>query len=545
MLTIMRSGLKSRGFKAIIFVFIALAVGSMVLSDVGGFFRDGNFGRNVVAKIGDTELSLPAFDQTYRQTLQQAQLPPEQAQAIKLPLIVLQQEVSRQLVMQAAKITGVVVSEKTVANLVAEQVAQIKGPETPAEKLQNALRQMGLSEAALVAQMRNDLSQNIFQQASQYAVKNVPPILPQAQHALQTESRQALMVPLRLRDMPAPKTPDDNVLKAFYEENASRYRTPESRDVDVFILSQKQMAREATLSADDMAARTKTLYADNADSFKKDGKVLPFDKVQAELVKQATAEAMDDYLLSLNKNLDQSVAEGMSLTDIAKEYKGQVQHIASVSPSKLAALNLGDKTTNKLKEAASTLGMGETSSLIDTADGGLLLLQVSKITPSALPAFAEKRQAVLDDFLTQARQDAVGDLADKLISAYDAKKPQAWQDLAKQKGLTVATLPSVTRAAENAQVPRPVQDLLFSLTTKSPISTAQVNGETMLVFLHKTTVGQKATPQDIAKLHDQLANSWSQDALQSSGQAWENIIPTQMNQDLITQTYLLPKTGNN
>ena len=540
MLNIMRHGMQSRSFKAIIFIFITLAVGSMVLSDVGGFFRGGSFGRNVVAKIGDAEITLPEFDQTYRQTLQQAQLPPEQAQAMKLPLIVLQQEASRQLVLQAAKKTGVMVSEKTIANMLAEQLAQIKGPETPAQKLQNALQQIGLSEAGLIAQMRADLAANIFQNASQYNVKTVPSLMPAAFYALRTEQRQALMVPLRARDVPMPKTPNDTTLQAYYKENASRYKTAETRDVDIFELSQTQMAAAAKLEDTDLAERTKALYADNTDYQKK-----PFAEIKPELEKQAASEALDTYLLSLNKNLDQAVAEGQSLANIAREYGGELKSLTNLSTQNsattLGRLKFGDKATKKVLDTLNTLNSGETSPLIDTDNGGLLLVQIGKVTPSTLPSFAEKRQAVLADFVAQARADAAADLANTIIGAYDAKKPDAWQNLAKQKGLTIATLPNIKRGDTNPQVPTPVANLLFSLSAASPLSSTQINDETMLVFLNKITPSKAATEKDLTDTTSQLAQSFGQDAMQAFSQAWEKQIPAQLNQELLVKTYALPQ----
>ncbi len=78
-MTTLRSGKTGAVLKFILFSLLLLAMGGMVFTDVGGFFRNGITGSRDVATVGQTPLSIVQFDHMARKNLERIGMSPAQA----------------------------------------------------------------------------------------------------------------------------------------------------------------------------------------------------------------------------------------------------------------------------------------------------------------------------------------------------------------------------------------------------------------------------------------------------------------------------------
>ena len=106
----LRDGASGGVTKFILMGFMALAVGGLVLTDVGGFFR-GGVGGSDVARVGDQAISIQQFDSTLRRTLQPIGMSTQDAYQFGYVQQVLSGEIRSALLQQAAKSYGVQVSD--------------------------------------------------------------------------------------------------------------------------------------------------------------------------------------------------------------------------------------------------------------------------------------------------------------------------------------------------------------------------------------------------------------------------------------------------
>jgi peptidyl-prolyl cis-trans isomerase D len=94
MLRALRDGTK-KGFllKFIMFGFLLMGLGGLVLIDVGDYFR-GGIGGNTVARIGDTDISLGKFQNDAQRIIRQQNLTLEEAHEVGYTNMILNSMVS-------------------------------------------------------------------------------------------------------------------------------------------------------------------------------------------------------------------------------------------------------------------------------------------------------------------------------------------------------------------------------------------------------------------------------------------------------------------
>ncbi len=263
MLQSLNSGLNSKILRGLFGILLLAALAGLALTDVGGFFRNGGFSRSDLAKVGNTELSVQQFDPIYRHQLQTAGIGPDQARAMGLPNMILQQEITRQTLLQAAKRVGINVSDTYVAKHLQKQLKFVPVPGSDKDKLQTILQSMNLSEAEFVAAIKGDTAAQLFSDTISGQIKAVPATMASAVNAAATQSRQAEIITLTENNLPAVKAPTDAELQKYLDENKDLYQVPEQRTITIATIAQDKLVPAVTI--DDAVVRK--YYDDNKDQF--------------------------------------------------------------------------------------------------------------------------------------------------------------------------------------------------------------------------------------------------------------------------------------
>jgi peptidyl-prolyl cis-trans isomerase D len=264
MLQSLNSGMNSKILRGFFGILLLSALLGLVMTDVGGFFRSGGFGRTDIAKVGKTELTVPQFDSLYRRQLQIANITPDQARQVGLPNMILQQEVTRQVILQAANRVGISVGNAYVAQNLKTQLKSIPLPGDDKEKLQAVLRNMGVSENDLVDGIRTDTATKILSSTISDQPRPIPDIMTKAVAAAATQQRQAEIITLHTADLPAINTPDDKALQSYLDENKERYEIPEQRAIVLATVKQSSIIPDITIADSDID----NYYKSNQEQFK-------------------------------------------------------------------------------------------------------------------------------------------------------------------------------------------------------------------------------------------------------------------------------------
>jgi peptidyl-prolyl cis-trans isomerase D len=263
MLQSLNSGLNSKILRGLFGVLLLTALLGLVMTDVGGFFRSGGFSRTDLAKVGSTELTVQQFDPMYRRQLQTAGIGPDQARTLGLPNMILQQEITRQTMLQAAKRVGIHVSNAYVANHLQKQLRFVPSQGSEKDKLNMILQSVGMSESEFVQAIKGDTSAQLLSNTISSQVKAVPAAMLNAVTAAGTQTRQAEIITIDQDNLPAIPAPSDDTLKSFVAEHKEAYQIPEQRNITVATIAQDQLVPAITI--DDAAV--KKYYDDNADQF--------------------------------------------------------------------------------------------------------------------------------------------------------------------------------------------------------------------------------------------------------------------------------------
>ncbi len=243
----LNTGTTSKALRWFLGFFLFAAVAGLVLTDMGGFFRDGG-GASSVARVGRKDIDVVTFSRAYDRALQQSGLQDAAARQMGVPFMVLQQEVTRETLRQAAEKSGLRVSRAYVAGFLARELESLPGPGTPDEKLRMVLQKQGLNESTLVRLLREDSAIDTLVNATATGAASLPDALAVAPWRAAREKRAADLIeitPAALKDF---KKPDEKDVAAYYNEHKEEYRLPEKRRGEALVIPQDRLLRDVSVS---------------------------------------------------------------------------------------------------------------------------------------------------------------------------------------------------------------------------------------------------------------------------------------------------------
>lgn len=251
----MRKGAAGGIMKIVIFGFLMMAVGGMVLMDVGGFFRSGGVGSADVAKIAGEKISLPAFDRTVRRQLSQLGIAPNDAYKAGYIDQILGSEVRNRLLAKAGSDLGIVIDNKRVA----KQIRSLMGPmvqpgQDPKEALRQILMNQNMSEGDLTRAISHEIQVGLLNDTIEGGFTDVPDDLAADLFAFEQETRDVVYIPFLDSELTTSVEPGDEQLQSLYNSiKEAAYATPETRELKLVRL--KTDAIKKTIQIDEQEIR--------------------------------------------------------------------------------------------------------------------------------------------------------------------------------------------------------------------------------------------------------------------------------------------------
>lgn len=176
---------------------------------------------------------------------------------------------------------------------------------------------------------------------------------------------------------------------------------------------------------------------------------LPLTEVKDRLVADVKAQLGNDSIEIIRNRVEDELAGGKNLDDLAKELNLQVIHFGNINKQGLnqkGASAFSDTTkvySHLILENAFDLGEGTDSPVIDLPDGRMLVVHVGSIVPKTLPPFVDIRAEVSKYWKETKRQEAAANLSLEVVQKINSG--ESMDSVAKKHGLRVRSLMPVSR----------------------------------------------------------------------------------------------------
>ena len=482
--------------KAILSVVMGLLIVSFAVWGIGDIFR--GFGRNAVAKIGNTEISIEQFRQFYTDRLQQVgrqvgrAITPDQARGLGLDRQILSQIVAETTLDEYSRKLRLGLSDAEISRRITSDPS-FRGANGQFDRtrFEQIIRNAGFSEPRFVDQQRRDTLRRQIIQSIIGEIK-VPTIALSAINQYQNEKRSIeylTLTPAQAGDIAA-ATPE--ALKKYFDERKVLFRAPEYRKITLLSLTPADIAKPDAVSDAD----AKAYYERNKNSYGA--------PERRELRQIVFPNAQDAATAS------ERIAKGLSLADLAKErgLKDSDIDVGTVTKSEIIDPAVAD--------AAFALKAGEISAPVK-GSFGTVLLQVGKIEPGSQKTYEEVASQIKREQAEARARTEINNLRDKIEDERAGGSTLA--ETAKKLGLKSRTIEAIDRSGR-APDGKPVADLP---RTPDVISTAfgsdvGVDSEALQLpnnglLWYDVTGITPSRERTLEEVKDQVATRWRDDEI--------------------------------
>ena len=463
--------------------FLVILVLSFALWGIGDVFRAGGI-TDVVAEVDGLPITAPAVQREAELGFEQMQqqfggsIPQDQAIMASFRQRALQSAIARRLVEAHARDLGLTIADPLLAQRVREQEAFQTAGQFDRSRFEMFLRASGIDEASFLQQLRMDsVRENLLQamlgpvSGTETAAKLIdsfqgemrtgralvvtaaaqPVEAPddatleayraENESAFQTaERRTGQLVTLRPEDLAGEIAIDEAELRAAYEDQIARFRTPEQRTATQLLAPDEATIREAagrvgsgetfeavaaalasrgitraalgqvvrgSLPEGLEAAVFQTPAGGVSEPVRSDfgwhlvrveqvtpETVEPFENVQAELAREIALRRAADQLPRAATALDDALAAGGDLAAAAQEAGGVLTPFTVDRAGQTPDGKLVPRLTSEMLDEIFGAREGETSLLETSPDGGYFVYQIEKVDPARPQTLAEARSAV-------------------------------------------------------------------------------------------------------------------------------------------------------
>jgi peptidyl-prolyl cis-trans isomerase D len=409
--------------KALMAAVMGFLVISFAIWGIGDIFR--GFGRNAVATIGGTEISIEQFRQFYNDRLQQLgrqvgrPITPDEARARGLDRQLLGQLIAETAIDEQAKKLRLGIANAEIAQRVAADPS-FRGANGQFDRVrfEQIIRQAGFTESRFIEDQRRSALRRQIAQSIAGDMK-VPATAMAMLNQYRNETRKIEYVALgasQAGDIPVP-TPE--ILGKYFEERKTLFRAPEYRKITTLPLAPADLAKPDAVSDAD----AKTYYEQHKANYGKPEK-RELRQIAFPNEEEATAAR-------------ERISKGASFGDIAKD-RGM-----KASDTNLGMVAKIDIIDPGVADAAFALKPGETSPPVK-GRFGTILLQVGKIEAGEEKSYEQLAAQIKNELAERLVKSEIGNLRDKIEDERAAGSTLA--ETARKLGLKASTLEAVDRS---------------------------------------------------------------------------------------------------
>ncbi|MFL7903442.1 SurA N-terminal domain-containing protein [Azospirillum argentinense] len=375
----------------------------------------------------------------------------------------------------------------------------------------------------------------------------------------------------------------DNELRAAYDERADELGTPERRTVEMVLADDeakaKQIAEAAKtkgLTAAAKDAGTDVITLDNvtrnelpeigeaafalaqgavSDAVRsglgwhvltvtaiQPGATKSFEEARDQLLAELRKEKAMDSLYSIANRVEDQLASGAPLEEVAQAQSLPIAKIAAVDSSGKAPDGQdaapGRPNFAAMVQTAFQLASGATSNLTEAPNNVFYAVRVDGVTPAAPKPLADVRdQAVAgwqDDKRAKLAAEKAQDIAAKLKQGSEA----AAQDVASQSSASFAMTTPFTRDARSVEgLPGELVRKLFEVKPGETVTGATADSQVVARLKEIIPADPAASDATLATVESTVAQGLESDIMAQFGSALRNSYPVEVHRNRIDQFF--------
>ncbi|MDB5563012.1 MAG: PpiD [Hyphomicrobiales bacterium] len=449
-----------------------------------------NLGTNVIARVGDEEITTIDFQRSYQSALANAaqqigkQPTSQEAMAMGIPSQVIARLSADAAVNRFASQMGLGASDQQLAKMLRADpsftglLGQFDRNSFNAVLQQNGYTEAQYFDMQTKAARRNQLAVGMFGDAA------VPETAQQLINRYASDTRTLNYFVINSLAVPAVAAPTDAELADYLKQHQAEYRTPETRKVDVLSMSLDSLAATKTFTDAEIAAQYERTKASLTKIEKRDIKqvVLPNDAAVKTFTDGQTA--------------------GKSFDELAKA--------ANLPVTDLGTLTQAEVTDPALAKAAFGLAQGAFT-IIDGVVGKRAI-SVPTIEAGGTLSLADAKESIVKNLAMAAAKKEYSDDLDQIEELRASFQPLA--TIAKRYNLSVSGLDmkndgaALSAVADIAATDRPkVTAAIFAAQADKLVPTVTLSSNHNVWFDLKSV--QPARDQTLAEVHDALVTAWT------------------------------------
>ena len=269
------------------------------------------------------------------------------------------------------------------------------------------VKHSGLTEDEYASDVKQRLTQNMLINAF-ISSNYVPGTLTQSIIDFMSEERVVdvayIDTSVRNKNIAIP-TPTEQQLQEFYNAHTEIFTLPEKRSVSYILITPDNVKKFAQISNEDV----KNFFNENPEEFGK----AKFHQVEAKIKQTLIQSRTDELLMELAKNLEDEVAGGSTLNEIASKFGLEAHSVQNVT---LASL-LKTQTLSGVAESIFSMQQSEVSYPMDIPDThSIVVTEVTQITPSTLEPFDDIKTNIAQKWRDEEYMNINIKLAQDLIT---------------------------------------------------------------------------------------------------------------------------------
>lgn len=382
-------------------------------------------GINTIAEAGGQEMNVRDFDRSYRDYVnlmarQIGRVPTtEEAQALGIPAVVLQQFRTDSAFSRMATEMGIGVTDRRLGELLQQDPTfGAAFGSSDRNRFKEALRQVGYTENEYLERIANmarreQLETALFDDAP------VPAVARNLISRFSGDRRSVDYFVLNAASLPPVADPTEEELAAYLAEHQATFRTVETRNVDLVALSVEALAAARQPTEEEIAAEYERTRASRVIAEKR--------TVRQVVLTSPEQEAAFTEGLAAGRSFDELVAE------------------TGVTPSDLGNLTRNQITDNALAEAAFSLP--DTGfAVIEGIGGNKRVVAVTAIEAGGEVALEDVRDDISRQLANTAARAEYNDILDQIEELRAAFR--TLPEIAERFGLTLHQLPLTASGAE-------------------------------------------------------------------------------------------------
>lgn len=421
-------GNQKTGVRILFGVIIGMLALSMLLYLVPQGPSSTESAGDVVARIGDQTVTLADINNQLNEIRQRNNIPPQLEGFYASQL--LKQLVFQKEMEYEAKRLGITVSDKERADRIRQILPTAYNGDTfiGIDAYANQVQQrFQMTVPAFEELIRSSLVEEKFRKLLTDGV-SVSPAEIQEEFRYENEKVKLDYVFVKPDELAEKIAPDEAEIKAYYEQNKSKFQIPEKRVVRYGLLDLNQIRQNTPVTDDEL----KAVYLQNIQQYE-----VP-NRVHAEHILFTTVGKTDAEVAEIKSRAEdvdtQAKKKGANFEDLAKKY--------SEDPgSKAKGGDLGwiiqGQTVPEFEKAAFSLPKGEVSDLIKTQYGFHIIKILDKETAHTKP-FDEVKDSIRAPLLLQKVDQQAANIADKMSSQIRQSNKVTLDELAQQYHLSIA-----------------------------------------------------------------------------------------------------------